>query len=175
MKQMDGDIDVQSTVGIGSVFSVLLPVKVIAPDEKPALQDQTHTTENEADKGLSVLVVDDNEINRRVLGGAIEKMGHHPSYAVNGQEAIWTANNTVYDLIILDIHMPVMDGREAFQVIRAKGANTRTQIIAATADMMTETVQELMELGFDKVIGKPLETDILKSVLDKCKASTLDN
>lgn len=110
--------------------------------------------------GVSVLVVEDNAINQRTLATILQKLGFTVCCAHNGREAVDICSNNRMDLVLMDIHMPVMGGVEALHLIREnelrRGTDERVPIIALTADAVSGTEENLLCQGFDLYISKPV-------------------
>ncbi|PMB20188.1 response regulator [Fischerella thermalis CCMEE 5319] len=120
-----------------------------------------------------MLIVEDNIINQRLLGNILSKYGYKFDVAGNGKEAIEKATVNRYDLILMDLHMPVMDGFTCLEYIRSSNnlATTKhVKVAAVTADVMPETMERCKSAGFDMVIKKPMDLyqliNILKSLAD---------
>lgn len=103
---------------------------------------------------LDILVVEDNEINQLILLKMLEGVGHTVGVASNGQEACSLVAEKNFDLIIMDIHMPIMDGLEATKAIRLTG--NATPIIGCTADSFPDEVSRFKVLGMDDIVVKPV-------------------
>lgn len=121
-------------------------------------------------RALSILVAEDNEINALLARSLLVKLGHLPTMARNGAEALdlWLsarASGTPYDLVLMDAHMPEMDGLEATRRIRAAEVNTRTPIVALTANAFAEDRRACLEAGMDGFLTKPLDRDRLVEAL----------
>jgi len=115
-----------------------------------------------------VLLADDNRVNQKVALGALQRMGLTVDVANNGEEAVaaWAAG--VFDLILMDCQMPVMDGYQAAREIRARETGARrTPIIALTADAMKGTEQLCRESGMDDYLTKPIDRDRLSEVINR--------
>ncbi|OPY52331.1 MAG: hybrid sensory histidine kinase BarA [Methanosaeta sp. PtaU1.Bin112] len=112
---------------------------------------------------LSVLVVDDCEVNRNVASLMLKKLGHHVDLATNGIEAIEALEHQPYDAILMDIQMPVMDGIEATRIIRQRW-NNGPRIIAATAQAIW--FNACLEAGVDDFLIKPLGIDKLRASIE---------
>ncbi len=125
------------------------------------------------DKGLSILVAEDNEINALLMRSLLTRLGHHPVISVNGQQAFesWLAAETAgtpYDLILMDVQMPELDGIAATRLIRERetGRSTaRTKILALTANTLVEDRYACFEAGMDGFLIKPLDRDKLSEAL----------
>lgn len=112
---------------------------------------------------LSVLIVDDCEVNRNVASLMLKKLGHHVDFAANGIEAIEAIEHQPYDAILMDIQMPVMDGIEATRIIRQRWKNG-PKIIAATAQAIC--FDACLEAGVDDFLIKPLRLEKLRAAIE---------
>ena len=123
------------------------------PDMQPAV------------KNLHLLLVEDNLVNQKLAIRLLEKTGHRVQLAVNGREAVELAASTQFDLILMDLQMPVMGGLEATQKIRQYEAavGKHTPILAMTAHAMKGDREKCFEAGMDGYVSKPIQTDLLKS------------
>ena len=162
-----GELQVQSTEGVGSKFTLNLS---ITPSE-PELASQTppsssaHLQDPEA---LNVLIVDDNSMNLMVAKKQIELLGHKVISAINGQEAIDQWKQHQPDFILMDLQMPVMDGMEATRQIRRqiqKSGGSHLPIVALTADAEESTREEALAAGLDMVLVKPSDTETLRQAI----------
>ncbi len=163
-QQMDGDIQLQSTPGKGSTFSVSLavPATDTAAVNSPVLL--------EPDKTFSgrVLLTEDNPVNQKVLAAMLEKLGLTVSVAGNGAEAIHHLKTARYDLLLMDINMPVLDGVSATKAIRQMpDAAASMPIIAMTANAFEEDLKLYRAAGMDDVIIKPIQFAALATLLEQ--------
>lgn len=117
--------------------------------------------------GLKVLLVEDNSVNQKVALRMLEKMGIKADIAGNGQEGVDIASKIKYDLILMDMMMPVMDGIEATEVIRQQEDPTvhRATIIAMTANVMKEDIKRCEEAGMDDFLSKPVRLEKLEQTI----------
>jgi signal transduction histidine kinase/ActR/RegA family two-component response regulator len=158
---MGGKIKIQSEEGKGSTFSF-----EINAQKCEILDNNILTTEDSVITSLSlrVLVVDDYEINRMLIG---ELLSYHydieADFACNGEEAVSMVKNNAYDLVFMDVNMPVMDGIQATHLIRKEYPTL--PIIALTANVMNGDAQELTAQGMSDYLAKPLEHDELHRVM----------
>jgi len=115
---------------------------------------------------LNILIAEDNIVNQKVASHILKKMGYTPVIANNGLEALQAAQEGQYDLILMDIQMPEMDGLEATQLIRKELA-AQPYIIAMTANAMTEDRECCLKAGMDDYLSKPMKVQELVSLLEK--------
>jgi CheY-like chemotaxis protein len=163
---MGGDVTVVSRVGEGSAFTLELPLEEgEMAAEEPALATPV--------LGASrVLVAEDNEALRRVVGRQLERLGAHVTLVENGQAAVEAAS-AGFDAILLDLRMPVLGGLDAARAIRAR--DPEVPILALTADTAAEDVERCREAGMDGHLGKPLSLHALRGELDRRIPPVLDD
>ena len=159
------DIVVRSQVGIGSEFSftLLLPIADVSD-----LEEHAQTTTGYYDQPICVLVVDDNAFNREISEEALHKHFEHVevTFAVNGIEAVEKAGQHTFDIILMDMQMPEMNGLEATQHIRQlPGEKGQVPIVALTASATPEEIQSALDAGMDRHLGKPFKPVELASVI----------
>lgn len=137
---------------------------VIAPAAAPAQETSTPTA------SLRVLVADDNELNTALMVFVLaDLLGHETAVAANGAEAIDALRNQPFDVILMDLKMPVMGGIEATQRIRQEWpAATRPRIIALTAAVDEGEQQACLDAGMDGYLAKPIDRDLLAAALARC-------
>ena len=153
VQALGGDIDVASTFGEGSSFSIRFPIVPIEATDDHAKKRRDLQMVN----GRKILLVEDNEINRLVARELLAAAGHDVTEAHNGQEAFEAAQDTRFDLILMDISMPVLDGRGATRAIRSGGGvNAKTAIVALTANAMAEEQEAFLSDGMNDILTKPL-------------------
>lgn len=155
---------VDSVVGKGSVFYFDLEVKRSVSVDKAVLNHVNSL------KGKTVLLAEDNLINAMLIRKVLSNWSIKSEHAKNGREAVEKSNLSVFDFILMDIHMPEMDGIEATKNIhKAKNLNINTPIFALTADVTAETNEEYLQ-WFDGFLRKPIEIDKMHEVLiNVCK------
>jgi signal transduction histidine kinase/AmiR/NasT family two-component response regulator len=175
-RMMGGDISLASEVGRGSVFTLSflakvgndkpnelatpLAVPVIVPvfEDNATAQPADRVATQNSLRGMRVLIVDDNAINRRVARLFVEPQGLVATEAADGAEALDMLANHPFDLVLLDMHMPVMDGRETIQRIRASSEDwSSIPVIALTADAMSGDREKCLKLGMDGYVPKPVD------------------
>ncbi|KCV83308.1 two-component system hybrid kinase [Actibacterium atlanticum] len=158
---MGGEIGAESTLGEGSVFWFSFPlVHGVAPPETPAQAVPKDT------KSQTILLVEDNEINLRLTEELLTKLGHEVIEARNGQEAVSLAQTQPFDLILMDIRMPVMDGLTATKAIRdGAGPCKDVPIVALSANVLPDARDRFIAGGMSGFLGKPLNKYELSLVL----------
>jgi two-component system aerobic respiration control sensor histidine kinase ArcB len=144
---MNGKIAVQSKVGSGSRFEIELPVEI---SSRP-VQLESLKVDN-----LNILLVEDIELNVMVAKALLEKLGQHVDVAMTGQEAIDKARASTYDLILLDIQLPDMNGFDVAKTLLDEELVMQTPIVALTANVIKKR-EEYLQNGFDDIIAKPIK------------------
>ncbi|EIV8661523.1 ATP-binding protein [Vibrio parahaemolyticus] len=163
---MGGSITLKSVEGVGTQFIVTLPIPW-NESEKPSPQHtpvQTRSTQN-----LRILLAEDNRVNALVAKGFCEKLGHIVDVAENGLVAVEKARDNDYDLILMDNHMPEMNGVEATRFIREK-LRVKTLLFAYTADVFREAHDHFIAAGADHVLTKPLQRESFADALKQFSA-----
>ena len=159
---MGGEIGVESTPGEGSVFWVRLPLQ----DAELDASVDSGQPEVQHAQPLDVLVVEDNEINREVICNMLKLDGHRVTVAENGKLGVDAAAAHRFDVILMDISMPVMDGPTATRHIRSGGGpSSDVPIIAVSANVLPDAVNEFRAAGMTAFVGKPLALDALRKAL----------
>ncbi|MFA0440950.1 ATP-binding protein [Vibrio sp. 10N.286.49.B1] len=162
---MGGDVVVDSVIGSGSTFTVTLQLTPIASKEVEqktavSLDDQAIA------RSLNILLVEDNKVNAIVAKTFCTKQGHNVEVAQNGELAVTCVKNNTYDLIIMDNHMPVMDGIEATRIIRQE-LNCNTLIFGCTADVFKEAHDNFVDAGANLILTKPLQKESFIDALQR--------
>ena len=165
VRLMGGDIQVESTVDRGSIFSFEIELQVIEPAEIPDRDRQVNITMPN-DRQPRILIVDDCQLNRELLIELLEPMGFAVSTATNGREAISQCQTWQPDLILMDLRMPQMSGKEAIAILRSN-RDSQTKIIALTASALESDKELIIALECDDFIRKPFKTDELLLTMAK--------
>jgi signal transduction histidine kinase/DNA-binding response OmpR family regulator len=161
VEQMDGEIKLASTLGQGSTFSFRLTLPVADNVAAPELNDQAAYAELGVriaafGRPLRVLIVDDNPTNRLVAAKMLKDFEIQTDTACDGAEAVTAANRFNYDLILMDVRMPEMDGLQATRIIRSRGEKQpAVPVIAFTANAFPEDIAACREAGMNDFVVKP--------------------
>ena len=163
VERLDGDIQIESEVGKGSRLILTFPLVFPAPGLSQTF-DKLRKLEPVVEVGeLKVLITDDNAVNRLVASRMLEQMKHIVHQANDGLEAVSLMEKQDFDLVLMDVQMPNMDGLTATRIIRElPGSKGRTPIIGLTANTMVSDREALFEVGMDGYLPKPVRKDMLK-------------
>lgn len=164
----EGSIEVKSKVGKGTAFTILLPFKRSALPSKEQKHEAKHLIKDEiteAMKGINILLVEDSKMNQLLANLVLTRAGCHVTLAENGVIAVESLKNNSFDIILMDIQMPEMDGYQATHMIRYElGAPySEIPIMAMTAHALTEEKDKCLEAGMNDYISKPFEVHELFS------------
>ena len=186
-RAMGGDIHVQSALGQGARFTLALPLRAGADLPPGRMLPGGMAAANAAPAGsitaapvtavapvtgLRVLVSEDNPTNRIVIEAMLERLGHHPTLCENGLQALHALRQQPFDLVLMDLHTPQMDGFEATRRMRELPApRGRLPIVAFSADAFEESRQKADEAGISAFLAKPVELETLRACLQTLTAS----
>jgi signal transduction histidine kinase len=163
---MEGRIEVRSEPGQGSEFGVSVELSA-APPQAPAAASAGRSDLADG-RPLRVLVAEDNPVNQMLMKELLAQLGHEAELVGDGREALDQARSGAYDLVLMDIQMPEMDGVEATRAIRAlPGAAGRVPIVAVTANVLPEQRELYLSAGMNDYIAKPLNRDRLRDVIGR--------
>ena len=167
---MDGKINVQSEYGKGSLFVVTIPQKIssLEPDLSNTQVINVHEELKKAkckSKKRKILIVDDNKINIKVAVKSLQNLNCEIDVAYSGEECLEKVQKNTYDIILMDIMMPKMNGAETLKNLK-KDKNFNTPVIAVTADVETGAEKKYLKQGFISYISKPYTKEEIKDKLD---------
>jgi two-component system, sensor histidine kinase len=163
---MGGDVTAKSVPGEGSSFTFRIPLHAVAP-AAPVPRLATAGSTAAGLDALRVLVAEDHPVNRQYMAALLEGMGHQPFFAGNGLEAVQAIREQRFDIVLMDLHMPLLDGVGATLSIRAlpDGAAATVPIIALTADAFAQTRERCLMAGMNDFLAKPVSPEKLAALL----------
>ena len=167
---MGGAVNATSAPGMGSTFTATLPLKKVAgAPSKPKKAPKPRASRVEADgRPVRVLAAEDNAMNQLVLKTLLGQVGVEPEIVADGRAALEAWERESWDVILMDVQMPVMDGPTATALIRTRErmeGRARTPIVALTANAMSHQIAEYLESGMDAFVAKPIEAQRLYEAL----------
>jgi signal transduction histidine kinase/FixJ family two-component response regulator len=180
VRLMGGDIKAYSKVGVGSSFVITVQLQTARKDESRSAGSMPdarfpRATAREA-RPLRILVVDDDEVNRTYTDALVRALGHRATLAANGRQALAMWRDTTFDLVMMDCHMPMMNGFAAASAIRKEEIHSRsrpTLIVAMTGCMdFSDEASVRDAAGMDAVLSKPFQAGDLKAVIEKLLTSS---
>lgn len=161
---MGGELAVESELGEGSRFTVTLPLETTAEEVPSDVKEEPGREAGRPETGLHVLLVDDAEENRLVISAFLKKGGYRVTEALQGEEGLALFREGDFDLVLLDLLMPVMDGYEAARGMRAwerEQERPPTPIVALTAQALKGDLDQALEAGCDHYLTKPVRKAVL--------------
>ena len=177
-RRLGGDITVQSQSLVGSVFTVRLPLVLWTGPTLPLAASMPLDARAGALRSLRILVAEDHPVNRKYLSILLQRLGHEATFCDNGKLALNALIQGDYELVLMDIHMPVMDGLTATRAIRAlPWPHSQVPIIALTADVLQEARDQAKAAGVNAFIAKPVKQEdlepVMADVIARAKAAEL--
>ena len=165
---MGGTIQVESEKGKGSCFEILLDLKIV---KKHEVVSPNNENRSESISGMKFLCAEDNELNAEILEELLKYEGAECVICENGKEVVETFKQSKpdeYDMILMDIQMPIMNGYEA--TLKIRSFDQDIPIIAMTANAFSEDIQHSLSAGMDAHISKPVDMQVLKRVVQNIKS-----
>ncbi|MEY2488896.1 MAG: two-component system, sensor histidine kinase and response regulator [Verrucomicrobiota bacterium] len=176
--KMHGDIGVESSVGVGSTFWFTIELaKQSAGGTLPVtdgIEEQRPAESNQLGRGQRILIAEDNVVNQRVAAYELRQLGYSADTVADGCEVLEALSRIPYSVILMDCHMPEMDGYETTRRIRAAGGH-QPYIIAITANAMQGDKEVCLAAGMDGYVSKPVRTAELKAALQKVHPAPVES
>lgn len=168
---MGGTLHVESKLGVGSTFSLELPIEVVQDVDNKV--DETCIVSREY-RSLKILVAEDNLVNQKIIRSFLEKLGHSVDIAPDGAHAVKQYLQGHYDLVLMDIQMPILNGYEATSEIRKIQtiSGYKPHIVALTAHALKGDKEKCLESGMDDYLTKPIFYEELKKVINRNRLET---
>lgn len=165
-QRLGGDINVQSQQGVGSVFTVRLPWVVLQAPVEPVAHLEPAFESSRPHRSARILLAEDHPVNRKFMSILLERLGYEVTFCENGELAVDALHSDDYDLVLMDIHMPVMDGLTATRKIREMAPHkSRIPIIALTADVLQEARDQAQAAGVNAFLAKPVKPEELAPLI----------
>jgi CheY-like chemotaxis protein len=160
---MQGEIQLESRVGEGSVFTVRLPVSEVGPERSPAMPREHVPAAIKKARSCRILLVEDDPVSMELACRVLGRGGHTLNCVTNGELALDACGKETFDLVLMDLKLPVMDGLEAARRLRQSGFSA--PIIALTACAFDDDRQACMDVGMDAWMTKPVTPEALEQAI----------
>jgi len=164
-------IQIPKPIRHSHLFNALLRITGVHPQEPLQIVEKTFDNTLATRYPLRILLVEDNSVNQKVGLLMLSRLGYAADLATNGHQAVQAIENAQYDLILMDIQMPDMNGIEATRLIREKLDGSCPLIFALTAEALEGDKRRFLELGFDGYLSKPLQAHVLQDMLKTVKSA----
>ncbi len=171
---MGGTIKVTSELGKGSSFDVSIPFNKASAEDAEAVLLKDITYKTHPTEPLNVLIAEDNDVNALIALSFLKKAGHNVKRVENGKQAVDAAREQWADLILMDIHMPEMNGIEATKIIRSTPSGEALPIVGLTAEAFVESHAEFIRAGMNGILTKPFTEQQLMETLGTHRKSRKD-
>jgi len=175
LRMMGGGLWVESVFGKGSVFHFSFAAEAVTENSNPVEEPEDHVEDITTDDSMFVLVVEDNLVNSRYVQRLLEKRGHRVLVAENGLLGVEAVKKQTFDLVLMDVQMPEMDGLQATRNIRFSETEStgHLPIIALTAHASAEDRERCLAAGMDAYLTKPLQVTKLWKLMDHIRDHSL--
>jgi CheY-like chemotaxis protein len=164
---MGGRIWFESEIGKGSTFHFTVRADAVGSQSKIAPQAPTPGDKPKAAKDLRILLAEDNPVNRKMAVLMLKKLGYEADSVANGREVLQALERQSYDLILMDVQMPDMDGLETTKEIRRLWPSNGPRILALTAHAVAGDREKCLDAGMDGYLCKPINLEKLKAALNR--------
>lgn len=164
IEKQGGEIRVESVVGKGTDFIFTIPYKPAVLSKLPGMESKPEIHENH--DSVRILVCEDNELNQRLVRAILSEKGHEVDIVADGEKALKYLEENIYDLIFMDLQMPLKNGYETTMAIREE-LKLQIPVIALTANFMVSERQKCLDVGMNDYLSKPFERQELLSMIDE--------
>lgn len=173
---MDGKLYLESQENVGSKFTIKLPVKKMQ-EEDSSIKERLEKQNNfPIERKLKILIAEDDPTNRKILNSVLVKLGYSPKNVSNGLEAVQITKDELFNLILMDIQMPEMDGIDATKAImQDSNILEKPYIVAVTANAIKGDREKYLSVGMYHYLSKPILFDDIKNLLDELELKIFHN